>query len=587
MNFLVLLLLAFTPAAFANTLLTMGLAGALEAGRPPAACGDQSGASGCSFAQVCSQLATNRGSSYLYENEQGGKIPNFALVEVSKALYQCGVMNGALFTPPPASATQFDPLAFQRWLVEQPAQVQADFNRIQLAFGDAMYSQTSASQMQPGEKLSDYTIRQYREAAQRAGIALTAELEEAIRRNAEQQASFASGYGYGMMGTATVDWSRLPAQARELLQDPFLNPAILSDVTEVGSAARLLFKNKQKEMNILVGEIKTQIESVLEDQLQRYPDRRASLEAMMLRIQTANFSPVSSPEEIEAYCPSPNAFYDPSEHTLRICPQMMGHPREHLRMVLAHELGHSIDPCAIATPFYRADMGGETNYGIMNFGILAQEGMPVESTQVSGPVMYPENPYREVLSCLASESSLNARLADPRRTRELVVEAIRLLRARGESTVQLDSILGRLPQITSELAGCSMMPGESRQQEGFSDWIAGEVMGKSTEPTNLTEVGGMFYALDCPGLQPSIGQEMTDFMEQNNCSGGNTQQELMLAMLPETYQVGLLFQELSEADRDEHSASVDRIDRLFANQPQLRARIGCAQELRSGEYCAP
>ena len=589
MKFLVYLLLLAAPEAFADTLFTMGMDAVRSAGVAPQTCGTE-GAQSCSFAQTCSELTTQRASAYLYENAAGDKIPNFMMAQISQSLYQCGTMSGAIYAPP-AAEPAVDPMAFQRWMVEQPPQVQADFNRLQLAYGDSLYSQP-IQPFQQGEKPSDYIRRQYREAAARIGLTVSEGLAQAIDRMAELYQGYgfgvSGGYGGGMSAMATVDWSRLPAVVREQMQDPFLNAAILSDTSEVGHAARRKMKDKTNELNGLVDEIREQIISVLTDQIQRYPDRRESLEGMMLRIRTAEFSPVADPMELMSYCPSPNAFYDPTTHSLRICPQMMGHPREHLRMVLAHELGHSIDPCAVATPFYRVSTEGseEVAYSVLNYGLLAQLGMPVTGSEVSAAVVYPANPYREVLSCLASERSLNARLADPERSRTLLVEAMRLARARGESTEVHEAILANLPNFMRDYAGCSMLPGESRQQEGFADWIAGEVMGKATAPTNLTEVGGMFFALECPGMVPELNQEMQDFYVRNNCAAAG-ESNLSAEMFPYVYQLGAFFQQLSAQDNDEHSASVDRIDRLFANQPQLRARIGCEAQPKSGEYCAP
>jgi hypothetical protein len=549
-----------------------------EAGVPPRSCSTSANPS-CSYVQICSDLSVQRNSPYLYENAAGERIPNFNYQALASLVMQCGRQNG-LFEKGAAPAIGL--LDFARWLVEQPAELQVKLNRIDLAYADAAYGQTLSVRLQ-GESQADYTTRQLKEAAQRAGIQIDEALTDAIERKVAYQLAMATA---SLQTAPTTDWGQVPERVREVMQDPFLNPEILSQENEVGSRAREQFNKKADEIANLANEVRAQTLQVLQDQKARYPERAESLEGMSVRLRTASVTFVVDPFEIKNFCPSPNAFYDPTQHVLKICPQMMGMPKEHLRMVIGHELAHSVDPCGASCPLHVVFAQGETQYSIADLSsVLA--GIPGVGTAVAATaVTYSENPFREVLSCLATPESLNARLADPARARTLLEEQLRIERASGLSTQQTEHLFSQLPRIMSDYAGCSILPGNSRQQEAFADWLAAEALAVSGSATNLTEIGGMFYAVECAGVKPDLASVIMPILQQNNCVGAGEQGGLE-NLLPDVYQAGMYLGQLQQMQDGSHPATVDRINRLFRMQPKLREKMGCGSEETSGSYCAP
>lgn len=550
-----------------------------EAGLPPRSCSTSANPS-CSYVQICSDLSAQRNSPYLYENAAGERIPNFNYQALASLVMQCGKQNGLFAKAAAAPATGL--LDFARWLVEQPAELQAKLNRIDLAFADAAYSQTLSARLE-GESTADYTTRQFNEAAQRAGIRIDAALTDAIERKVAYQLAMASA---SLQTAPETDWEKVPPRVREVMLDPFLNPEILAQENAVGTRAREQFNKKAGEIADLANEVRAQTLQVLQDQKTRYPQRAESLEAMSIRLRTASVTFVVDPAELKTNCPSPNAFYDPTQHVLKICPQMMGMPKEHLRMVIGHELGHSVDPCGASCPLHVVFAGGETQYSIADLSTVLA-GVPGVGTAVAATaVTYSENPFREVLSCLASPESLNARLADPARARALLEEQIRIERASGVSTEQSEQLLAQLPRIMSDYAGCSILPGNSRQQEAFADWLAAEAVAVAGTSTNLTEIGGMFYAVECAGVTPDLATDIMPILQQNSCVAAGEQGGIE-NLLPDVYQVGMYLGQLQQAQDDSHPATVDRINRLFRMQPKLREKMGCGTEETTGSYCAP
>lgn len=549
-----------------------------EAGMPPRSCGT-SAIPSCSFTQVCSELSTQRNSPYLYENAAGERIPNFNYQQLASLVLQCGSQNGLYAQE--ATTPSVHPLEFARWMIQQPAELQLRFNRVELSYADSAYAQT-LSPRAVEESDADYLNRQFREAAERAGVQVDEALSDAIERKVAHQIASSNLQSQKV----ATNWDAVPARVREVLQDPFLNPEILAQENEIGSAGRARFNTRANEILILANEVRNQTLQVLQDQRTRYPERAESLEAMSVRLRTASVAFVTDPFELKSYCPSPNAFYDPTQHVLKICPQMMGMPREHLRMVIGHELGHSVDPCGASCPLHVVQAGYETAYSVADLGsVLA--GTPGVFTGVAAqPVSYQENPFREVLSCLSTSESLNARLADPTQARALLEERIRIQRASGEDPSENVQLLSRITRLVSDFAGCSILPGKSRQQEAFADWLAAEAVAVSGASTNLTEIGGMFYALECPGVTPDLSTEIMPILQQNNClpaeAGGGIEN-----LLPEVYQVGGYLSQLEEAQNDTHPPTVDRINRLFRLQPRLRQQMGCGTQETSGSYCAP
>lgn len=116
------------------------------------------------------------------------------------------------------------------------------------------------------------------------------------------------------------------------------------------------FTEKNKRISKLVKYAKDQIIDLIKN---GKPDTQLSIEQRNLikKIETIEFLP---PEDIKvafmAGCESDDgAFYHPSFHTLTVCKGFYDLSDSQMVGVLAHELGHSIDPCMTNNILYKVD----------------------------------------------------------------------------------------------------------------------------------------------------------------------------------------------------------------------------------------
>ena len=607
---LVILLISFGTSAQTSpvaTHLEVMMQSLFDAGKPAVNCDEKSDQGECSFAQVCSKLATNRNSLSVYENAAGEKLPNIAAQQIANLIFQCSASNG-VYAPKPVEKPQIDQQAFQRWLVEQSPQTQVNYNKIMLHMADSAMQGASMGGglgggmggLAPLEDFAkaEYYSRRMLASVEALKIEQTDEVKELVKQWSESQqkmfesmsafgSPYSGGYGGGMgMGMGAIDWEKVPAQLREVLDDPFQTPSVIFDQTARGQKAREKYEIKGRQIQALVEQTRGHVKTVLEKQAAKYPDRKDNLEELQKRVSTVKFELVSSQQEVNTVCVTPNAFYDGMSHTLKICPQMMAMPEAHLRMVIAHEIGHSIDPCAAACPLHQLKNGSMTQYSILDLPTLYGSDHEKNPPKAM-PIPFKDNPYSEVLTCLEGKDSVMARKADGAQMKKLLENQIRLTEEAGQDASGIKQFLAAVPEIEKYYGGCSVLPGNSRQQEAFSDWLAAEALVVSNIPINLTEVGGIFFVSDCPGLAPDISPALMQQLQQYNCLPQQDPQAAFAQVLPEAYQIGQTFGQLQQMDAGSHPPAVDRIQRLFRLQPQLKNRLGCKGEAFIGKYCEP
>jgi hypothetical protein len=116
--------------------------------------------------------------------------------------------------------------------------------------------------------------------------------------------------------------------------------------------------------------------------------------------------------------------------------------------------------------------------------------------------------------------------------------------------------------------------------------LAAEAVAVSGSATNLTEIGGMFYAVECAGVTPDLAPVIMPILQQNNCMAAGEQGGIE-NLLPDVYRAGMYLGQLQQAQDDSHPPTVDRINRLFRMQPKLSEKMGCGNQETSGSYCAP
>ncbi len=591
-------LIFLTQLAFAIPSSMLTLESALEAlgsaGKAPILCAEEkSTKAACSFSQVCAQLSPQRNSFVLHENENGERVPNMHMQQLGRMVFQCGLGQGRF--RPDAVATEapkaYDPMAFQRWLVRRPAEEQVAFNKVALAMADKMHEQFSGGGygvgMLGGAGLPgrEQFEKQFTDALSAAGVELTAGIQELKEKWVSVQLDNPYTGALGGFGSAAtgVDWKKVPDGIRELMLDPFYNPSVLSDPSPEAAPAKERYMARFLAMSDLFASTRQSVLRVLEAQATARPERAAQIEEMKKRITSVRTEVSTDPMELATVCASPNAFYDGLTHTLKVCPQLLGMPTAQLKMVIAHEMGHAVDPCGAACPLHESAQGFQSSYSMVD--VAALQGAP--SSVFAKGVGYEENPFREVLGCLAGEDSLRAPAAKLEDALKIIERELALTRERGGATAPLEQFKARLPSLYQHYAGCNALPGHSRQQEAFSDWVAAEVMALEPNASSLVDLAGMFFAHECPTVVPDAAPQILQLLQQNNCLPPEFAQAQASQLLPEVYQVGMGLQQLEDAGRGAHPPAVERVNQLLRVQPQLRRNLGCSNESVSAVYCAP
>jgi hypothetical protein len=159
------------------------------------------------------------------------------------------------------------------------------------------------------------------------------------------------------------------------LEDPFLNPRLFSK-----SEFRPLYLEAQGRIQKLFAETQAAVLKVVER-------KRASLSAedfenLINRLKTVRLA-MAEDKGMKAFeqdaCNRPNAIYISGKHALFVCPGMMNFPDMTLQKIMAHELGHVIDPCTLS----------------------------YDQSNIVG-IPYQKNPLQHVVQCLQSKDSIQS-----------------------------------------------------------------------------------------------------------------------------------------------------------------------------------
>lgn len=189
---------------------------------------------------------------------------------------------------------------------------------------------------------------------------------------------------------------------------------------------RPLDEKRLKRLKALVEETKNLMLSEI-DQGKPYLSLSSEQRALYDRIRLIRFVPPTEPGVMDS--PSclggPNAFYQPGKHEFIICPSMANFPDASLVKTIAHEMGHSIDPCGCRHSVHRVDsqalreerMQGGHPMGMVPSGdfierqafdpiskkILIAKGYLEEVSPAISPDRYPQE---KTLSCLKESMGL-------------------------------------------------------------------------------------------------------------------------------------------------------------------------------------
>jgi len=597
---------------------------------------------GCSFESMCKKLSANAEAGYLYENSNGEKIPNYNLQEIEMAVLTCEADKKH---PDTASSRAENINALQK----KESEITLKGLKLQSAFEDSIrahheeeaYFEISSAATSLALKKAesdknadgmasmvvsrDEIAKNLDEMEGAAGKTLSPETKKAYIDAQYQELN--ENFQYDK---ARQDLSKVDLPSRNI--DPFLDPELFVDETKAGGKAQLL-KNQaalQNGVNRIYGIFQTvqqQILSYLDER--KTPENAQEIESMKKRIQTIRLDTDAHSLLDMSTCPEPNAFYNPDDHQFHVCPQVMELPSETLKMIIAHELSHSMDPCSLSDDLLMVDgkdpdtliqddgqkagmkkvleaqgyfepeikdpqPASEHHYVIDSLGMirpqLSSRFVDPQSSVLSNAIPFSGQPFYSTIACIGEKTSIGARATNEVELASSLDKMIAKAKASGatkQNSPDLADALdtrAHLHELVSKHGGCSFMggkSGKSQLQEAFADKMATEIVARdlsnktpAEKQEGVFEAAGFFLAISCPNVNAKLTNQFNQMKKQQDCFDAKNQS---------VDEIKQIFQ-AQERDSNEHPWDIDRINRLLLAQPALRRDFGCSG-IPQARYC--
>lgn len=297
----------------------------------------------------------------------------------------------------------------------------------------------------------------------------------------------------------------------------------------------------------------------------------------------------------------PNAYYEPKSNSINICPGFYHYPDTELISTLAHEIGHSIDPCGAQFPAYSIDeikinkiktpadsasedqkyidksimsaIATDSKTTALPFDLILDNPQSI-SPYIEAGILTPTAkssrfiqkdkqiqgyPLSDVYSCLVSQKGGGFRQT----TQKQIEDAVDLTVAKRSSIAgdnynpkkdraKLITAYNRFPQCNG--------PGYPTQmREAIADWLGTKVLGDFLKGKQLDtpekRLGpiGYFASIVCTTRTSLNDQKKVTAVSDIIAYSKNT----------------------LSADEDAHPPSKSRIDSILLSDPEIRKAMGC------------
>lgn len=286
-------------------------------------------------------------------------------------------------------------------------------------------------------------------------------------------------------------------------------------------------------------------------------------------------------------CKVGNAAYLKTQNSIEFCPQWFKMPKAFLIQTLAHEIGHSIDPCNLLFPLFVKKSSLElTEEPLFSFTLNRPKihlsevrcDFPVEKLKgQSGQegMTYNHYPFANIVTCLHSADSIKAKLPLVEEFKKILDEE---LEKGTEARISVDESLylqrfknskDVAEEYFSYFRACNM--GENRfqvsqMQEAFADYVAAEAfayyLGNKNESDQKKELESYFLSeISDDGQICHMAKTTQEIMNKLNSWGCKNESNL--------------HQQIQKLDFEPHPDTVDRINRVFLAHPAIRRVLDC------------
>jgi hypothetical protein len=568
----------------------------------------------CEFASLCNRLEENVDLDAFYKSPDGGELGNFHLRGLKFQLLHCAQdlkrQAKEAASVYGASTEKRDPM--KAFAEKNKEKFRSFYRSVAKNKEEALYIKLTDAMLDIDDgmdmKKGPMTPERFHEVLTKAEALVGAKVSEETRNAWAATYKQESFLPFGEMPMA-------------LGEDPFEDVRLLSEPDYAGGKEKVLahqakFQERLDKSYDVFRDTQARILKVLEGR--KTPENAAQIDSMLKRIRDVRMNPppTSWAALQNTGCSNgPNAYYDPMSHSFTLCPSIMNFPASTLQAIVAHELGHAIDPCTCS--FHLSEIHGEERYpqvyagmgggfmgNFMNFEpklpeqrstrLASYEQSTVERfaaeyykspavRKVAEAVGLPKNPLGSVISCLEDPRSVGARTGDVGVIRSKLEQRLAEMKAAGvaEGSPEILDLQNRLANLEKNWAdhtACSFVPsaedkGNSQMQEAFADWISTQVIAsKVTEAKTQDEKSRVAFEAsahlgamgDCRNFQ---GRFQVDAQKALRAAGCTKEQSGFMSDL------GAMRQESGQ-----HPASHKRISKIVMANPAIQGALGCRRK---------
>lgn len=367
------------------------------------------------------------------------------------------------------------------------------------------------------------------------------------------------------------------------VEDPFVYPEQLTNADKAGGPEKLKknlerYNKELKRVSGIFAETQARVIKVLESRKNK--NNAAGINNMIKRIKMTTIKTPKLGDGISNLsaegCESPNAFYQYEKTSLTVCPQLFNLPDAALFSAIAHELGHAIDPCAMALSYSKKGQDFEPDFPEFMHG----KGLNKRAEIAAFPPS--KNPMASVIACLQQPSSIGVTIPSQKQLLSKIDQEENNLRKevseRDEKAELSEVVLANFEDSRKIIKdnyetykGCSTFTDNGHLQEAWSDWVASQALADKVSDFQDSQKAkkyafasqAFFFSRECENVaQASL--EKVKAETQSQCSYFNKVEE----KLAERRSKG------GDEDR-EHPAPSRRLNRLIYVQPEIQKALGC------------
>lgn len=361
--------------------------------------------------------------------------------------------------------------------------------------------------------------------------------------------------------------------------DPFVYPELFIDAKRAGGSENLKqnqaqYKKEVQRAGKIFSDAKNRVLALLESR--RTPGNTNEISNLIERIKVTQFAEIrlgKTHDLAEQGCEMPNAFFNPAKNVVSICPQFLTMPDAALFYIVAHELGHAVDPCQ-ATNTYSKSPKGELTFHLPPY--IDREEPPKNPAL---PILSPDrHPLKTVIACLKSPVSLGVKLPTQHELLRAVDQEEEALRKElaeydggelGDATLtQFEDQRTTIKKQYPLYQNCKNFSGTNHVEEAYSDWIATEIVSNKVSEFKTPaqarqytfESMAPFLARDCENIKQSVHQRI------QKATGSRCENYSDVVKVLDSH---------GGRQTPHHPPTANRMNRILLASPELKKALGC------------